>query len=75
MAVCPPGAISILGLSPKDSQPLADNLPEPQRLETLIKGRRSVRRYRDENLPAELLQQLLEVAWHAPTGVNSYNFV
>ncbi len=71
LAVCPPGAVSILGLNPTNSRPLADNLPEPQHLETLIKGRRSVRRYRDENLPADLLQHLLEVAWHAPTGVNS----
>ncbi len=71
LAICPPGAVSILGLNPRDSRLLAGNLPEPQRLETLIKGRRSFRRYRDENLPAELLQQLLEVAWHAPTGINS----
>jgi nitroreductase len=71
LAVCPTAAVSILGLSPGESRPLAGNFPDPDKLETLIKGRRSVRRYQKENLEPELLQHLLEVAWHAPTGVNS----
>ena len=71
LAICPTGAVSILGLTPENSRPLAGNYPDPDQLEILIKGRRSVRRYKDENLEPELLQRLLEVAWHAPTGVNS----
>lgn len=71
LAVCPTGAVSILGLKPTGSRPLAGGYPDPDKLETLIKGRRSVRRYKDENLDPALLQRLLEVAWHAPTGVNS----
>jgi Fe-S-cluster-containing hydrogenase component 2 len=71
LAICPTGALSILGKTPLNSLPLTGNLPDPQKLETLIKGRRSVRQYRNENLDPELLQHLLEVAWHAPTGVNS----
>jgi nitroreductase/NAD-dependent dihydropyrimidine dehydrogenase PreA subunit len=71
LAICPVGAVSILGLKPAGSRPLAGGYPEPDRLETLIKGRRSVRRYRPENLEPELLQRLLEVAWYAPTGMNS----
>ncbi|MBJ6748976.1 nitroreductase family protein [Geomonas anaerohicana] len=71
-AVCPTGAVSILGLDPGKSTPLTgDWRPDPARLETLIKGRRSVRRYKPENLEPELMQRLLEVAWHAPTGVNT----
>lgn len=71
LAVCPTGAVSILGLKPTGSRPLTGNLPDPYKLETLMKGRRSIRRYQDENLEPALLQKLLEVAWHAPTGVNS----
>jgi nitroreductase/NAD-dependent dihydropyrimidine dehydrogenase PreA subunit len=71
LAICPTGAIAILGLKPEESRPLAGNYPAPEQMATLIKGRRSVRRYREENLPPELLQRLLEVAWHAPTGINS----
>lgn len=71
LAVCPTAAVSILGLEPESSLPLPGNYPAPEQLELLIKGRRSVRRYKEENLEPDLLQRLLEVAWHAPTGVNS----
>ena len=71
LTICPTGAVSILGLTPTGSRPLAGGYPDADKLETLIKGRRSVRRYRPENLEPELLQRLLDVAWHAPTGMNS----
>ncbi|HWR01411.1 MAG TPA: nitroreductase family protein [Chlorobaculum sp.] len=71
LAICPKGAISILGFRPENSRLLKGGYPEPDKLETLIKGRRSVRRFVAENLKPELLQHLLDVAWHAPTGVNS----
>jgi len=70
LAVCPTGAVSILGRRPEDSMPLAGAFPEPLQMETLVKGRRSVRRYREENLQPELLLRLLEVACHAPSGMN-----
>ncbi|NTW51401.1 MAG: 4Fe-4S dicluster domain-containing protein [Chlorobiaceae bacterium] len=71
LAICPTGAISILGFRAAGSRLLDGGYPDPDKLETLMKGRRSVRRYRAENLEPELLQRLLDVAWHAPTGVNS----
>jgi len=71
LAICPTGAVSILGLKAGNSRSLAGWYPDPDKLETLIKGRRSVRRYKPENLEQELLQRLLDVAWHAPTGMNS----
>jgi nitroreductase/NAD-dependent dihydropyrimidine dehydrogenase PreA subunit len=71
LTICPTGAVSIMGLTPSDSWLLNGNLPDPDMLETLIKGRRSVRRYKPENLEPELLQRLLDVAWHAPTGMNA----
>lgn len=71
LAICPAGGISIRGSKPEDSRPLAGAYPEPDKLETLIKGRRSIRRYREENLDPALLDRLLEVAGHAPSGVNT----
>ena len=71
LAVCPSGAVSILGRQPEDSQLLAGNFPNAVQMETLIKGRRSVRRYKQENLEPELLQRLLDVASHAPSGRNT----
>lgn len=71
LAICPTGAISILGFKAADSRPLECGYTDPDKLETLMKGRRSVRRFKSDNLEPELLQRLLDVAWHAPTGVNS----
>lgn len=69
--ICPTGAISIFGLDPHNSMPLtAVNRPDADQVELLIKGRRSVRHYKDENLEPEILQRLLDVACHAPTGRN-----
>jgi nitroreductase/NAD-dependent dihydropyrimidine dehydrogenase PreA subunit len=71
LAVCPTGALSILGKKPEESFPLAENLPSPDQLERLIRGRRSIRSFRKENLPQELLLRLVETANCAPTGVNA----
>ena len=69
--VCPHGAVSIRGLHAHNSIPLAGNLPSKEELETLIKGRRSVRHYADADLDQDLIEHLLDVASHAPTGVNA----
>ena len=71
LTVCPTGALSILGLTPENSITLAGQLPQPEHLEALIKGRRSVRQYAKDDLAPELIKRLLETAWHAPTGVNA----
>jgi len=71
LAVCPTGALSILGKDPQASQLLAGNLPQTEQLATLIRGRRSVRRYLDENLEPQLIHDLLQTAWHAPSGHNA----
>jgi nitroreductase/NAD-dependent dihydropyrimidine dehydrogenase PreA subunit len=71
LAVCPTGAISILGKDPEASIKLVGNMIDPVQLEILIKGRRAVRRYTGKELPQSLIDELLAVAWYAPTGVNS----
>lgn len=69
-AVCKPGALSIFGLDPSNSVPLKGNFPEASKVETLIMGRRSVRRYRDEPVDPDLIGRIMDVVRHAPTGVN-----
>ena len=71
LAVCPEAAGSILGLRPADSQPLKEGaFPALDKMLTLVRGRRSVRQYLDENVDPGLLRQLLETLGNAPTGVN-----
>ena len=72
LAVCPTAAISIFGLDPDKSFDLGDNdLPEFDKMVTLARGRRSVRRYEDKNVDAELVKELLAAVANAPTGTNS----
>lgn len=71
LAVCPTGALSIFGKDPADSRLLKGNLPKPDTMATLIKGRRSVRRYKQESLEPGTIEHLLRVTAHAPTGVNN----
>lgn len=71
LAVCPEGALSILGKKPENSRELNGKTPDADQLETLMMGRRSVRRYLDENLDAQTIGRLLDAAANAPTGVNS----
>lgn len=71
LAVCPTGALSILGADPENSLNLAYELPTAHSMETLIKGRRSVRRFKKQPLETTTIEKLLETAWHAPTGTNA----
>lgn len=70
-AVCSEGAVSILGIDPDKAELLEGNFPDPGRLGTLLKGRRAVRRYRKEPLDWDTIKHLIEVAAHAPTGINN----
>ena len=70
LAVCPSGALSLHGHGPAESAPL-ENLPTFASLSRLVKGRRSARHYRAENIPAAALRDVLDAAAHAPTGVNA----
>lgn len=71
LAVCPTAAVSVLGLNPADSVGLAGFTPDAGNLELLVKGRRSVRQFRPEPVPKELLEKILKATAYAPTGVNA----
>lgn len=73
-AVCPTGAVSILGLTAGVDTP-KPNLPTPGQMSDLITWRRSVRRYKDENLDPALIDDLVATTAHAPTGVNAQGVV
>jgi nitroreductase len=72
LAVCPSGAISIFGLKPENSLPLLEGvIPSYQQMKTLVRGRRSVRQFLDEDLSPTLIDELLADLAHAPTGRNA----
>lgn len=69
-AVCPTGAISIFGKKAEDSIEVTNDIPSPEKMERLIKTRRSIRKYKDEDLDKDLIKNILETAAYAPTGHN-----
>ena len=69
-AICESGAISIHGSRVEESLNLDGDLPTPEQMELLIKARRAIRNYRRENLDPAIIDRLLEVAGHAPSGRN-----
>ena len=76
LAVCPTAAISVFGIDPDSSLELkAGELPSAGQFERLIRGRRSVRQYRNENVSPELLKELLAAVANSPTGCNSRSLV
>ncbi len=70
LAICPSAAISILGKKPENSIPTFKANPESVDLGKLIQTRRSVRRFKKENIEPELINQLINIASHAPTAKN-----
>lgn len=69
--ICPEGALSIDGISP-DSCPAPGIFPDPERMRDLLRGRRSFRHYKRENVPQETLRELLDAMRFSPTGVNNH---
>ena len=75
MAVCPTGAITIFGKDPADSVSM-DAGPTPEQFDALIKTRRSCRHFKDEELPRELIDEMLHELENLPTssGLQSLEF-
>ena len=71
LAICPKAAISILGRKPEDSLPLsAASFPDFETMNRLVRSRRSIRQYKDENVDPALLRRILAALANAPSGVN-----
>jgi len=71
LAICPTAALSILGRNPAHSLPLTAGVrPTLDQVDCFVRGRRSIRQYRDENVDPALIQRLLATLANVPTGVN-----
>ncbi len=70
LAVCPTGAISIWGYNPENSIPATVPTPKRSDLENLMQTRRSIRRFKKEEVDKALIERLLTIASYAPTAKN-----
>jgi len=75
LAICPTGAVSIFGLNPLSSLPLPDALPTYLQMKTFARGRRSIRKYKSENVDRAVIDGLLADLAHAPTGCNDRDLI
>ncbi|MDR0337433.1 MAG: nitroreductase family protein [Planctomycetaceae bacterium] len=71
LAICPTGAVSVFGLNPENGIALTkNNTPSLEQMEILMRGRRSVRQFKHENVSRELIDRLLKTLANVPTGCN-----
>ncbi len=71
LAVCPAGAVTCHGVNAAQASP-PGALPEPEAVLHLLRQRRSIRQYQDENLDRATLDRLeAALAW-TPTGCNDH---
>jgi len=69
-AVCPTDSIRVEGMEPEDFHPVREHEVEEHQLLSLMEQRRSIRRYREKQVPRETLDRILEAAHRAPTGTS-----
>lgn len=67
MMICPAGALSFNDKKPEDSEPVKND-----DILSLIKSRRSIRQFKDEELSEEEIQKIKDMLPYIPTGCNSH---
>ena len=68
LAVCPTGAVSILGCDPKDSIAQTDIEESGRVVRSLMACRHSCRRFKNQNVPQKIIDELLDSLTNAPNG-------
>jgi len=71
VSVCPTGALTLDWLSPEECLSVKKELTvTPEQAEQFLKGRRSIRTFKEKTVPRTTLEKLLEVAGSAPSAKN-----
>ena len=71
MAICPTGALSFGGKNPDNS--IEVSYSDSEELLKLIKSRRSIRYYKNEDVPKDKLDKIVKMLVYPPTGGNRDN--
>jgi nitroreductase/NAD-dependent dihydropyrimidine dehydrogenase PreA subunit len=71
ISVCPHRALSLYHMRAQDHHPLRhDWRLTPEKVEGILKGRRSIRNYKNEPVEKDKLKKIIEAARYAPSGIN-----
>ena len=71
VAVCPHGALSHQSMTPEQCPPVnKDWLPDPEKVEHILRSRRSIRTYKEGAVERDVITKLIDIARYAPSGRN-----
>ena len=71
VAVCPEGSVSLANMSPDQCPPLQKEwMLSPEAAEHFLRSRRSIRVYKEKPVEKKLIERLIKIARHAPSGHN-----
>jgi nitroreductase/NAD-dependent dihydropyrimidine dehydrogenase PreA subunit len=74
VAICPTGAITHPSVRIEDCEPLDEaNRPSYEQFMGFLKMRRSRREFKDQEIPRDVIDKLLDAAVEAPNGLNRKN--
>ena len=72
VAVCPHDALSLQTMPLEESPALRENWKlTPEQVEHFLKGRRSIRLYKQQDVERDVLAKAIDIARYAPTGHNT----
>ena len=71
VAVCPKSALTISRVDPAALTKTLRHWPEPEIVDGMLRGRRSIRAYKNTPVARETMEALLDVARFAPTASNA----
>jgi len=71
VTICPTGALSLDWLSSADCKPIKQEFAvTPEQADQFLRGRRSIRAFKDKTVPRTIMEKLLEIACSAPSAKN-----
>jgi len=71
VTVCPKSAASLDTMDVNDCKELPQGWQlSPEQVEILLKGRRSIRNFKDEPVDKKIMTDMIDTARYAPTGIN-----
>jgi nitroreductase/NAD-dependent dihydropyrimidine dehydrogenase PreA subunit len=73
VAVCPRGAIVHEALDPDQIRRTNRDRLVPETYAEIVRGRRSIRQFRPKDVPAQVIESILDLASHSPTASNRQN--
>ncbi|MCB7037744.1 nitroreductase family protein [Eggerthella sinensis] len=71
VALCPRAAVSMTGFDEQPRELAGPSAVDPHRLEDALRARRSIRRFADEDVPAETVERIIEAGRLTPTARNA----